>query len=96
MAIEVVLPRLNSYEMIEIILETLRKNNLKDVYIRSIISRGIGDLGLDPRKCEEPSVIVIAQGWGLLYGNSMKQESQESASVSGEMHLMLYPRISNL
>jgi len=56
-------------EMTEIILETLRKNNLKDAYVRLIVSRGIGDLGLDPRKCEKPSVIVIAQGWGTMYGN---------------------------
>ncbi len=56
-------------EMTEIILETLRKNNLKDAYIRPIVSRGIGDLGLDPRKCEKPSVIVIAQGWGAMYGD---------------------------
>ena len=47
-------------EMTEIILETLRKNNLKDAYIRPIVSRGVGDLGLDPRKCGKPSVIVIS------------------------------------
>jgi len=56
-------------EMIEITLETLRKNNLKDAYIRSIVSRGVGDLGLDPRKCEKPSVIIIAQGWGAMFGS---------------------------
>lgn len=56
-------------EMTEIILEALRKNNLKDAYIRPIVSRGIGDLGLDPRKCGKPSVIVIAQGWGAMYGD---------------------------
>jgi branched-chain amino acid aminotransferase len=56
-------------EMTEIILETLRKNNLKDAYVRLIVSRGIGDLGLDPRKCKKPNVIVIAQGWGTMYGN---------------------------
>ena len=56
-------------EMIEITLETLRKNNLKDAYIRSIVSRGVGDLGLDPRKCEKPSVIIIAQGWGTMFGS---------------------------
>lgn len=56
-------------EMTEIILETLRKNNLKDAYIRPIVSRGVGDLGLDPRKCEKPCVVVIAQGWGAMYGN---------------------------
>lgn len=53
-------------EMTEIILETLRKNNLKDAYIRPIVSRGVGDLGLDPRKCEKPCVVVIAQGWGAM------------------------------
>jgi branched-chain amino acid aminotransferase len=56
-------------EMTEVILETLRQNNLTDAYIRPIVSRGIGDLGLDPRKCEKPCVIVIAQGWGAMYGN---------------------------
>jgi branched-chain amino acid aminotransferase len=56
-------------EMSEAILETLRKNNLRDAYIRPIVSRGNGDLGLDPRKCERPNVIVIAQGWGAMYGD---------------------------
>ena len=56
-------------EMTEVILETLRKNNLKDAYVRLVVSRGIGDLGLDPRKCEKPNIIVIAQGWGAMYGN---------------------------
>lgn len=47
-------------EMIHIVLETLRKNNLKDAYIRLVVTRGIGDLGLDPRKCPKPTIIVIA------------------------------------
>jgi branched-chain amino acid aminotransferase len=46
-------------EMIKIVLETLRKNNLKDAYIRLVVTRGIGDLGLDPTKCPKPSIIVI-------------------------------------
>ncbi len=56
-------------EMTEIILETLRKNNLKDGYIRPIVTRGVGDLGLDPRKCPKPSIIVIAVEWGAMYGD---------------------------
>jgi branched-chain amino acid aminotransferase len=56
-------------EMTEIILETLRKNNLKDGYIRPIVTRGVGDLGLDPRKCPKPSIIVIAIEWGAMYGD---------------------------
>ncbi len=56
-------------EFMNIILETLRKNKLKDAYIRPIVTRGIGDLGLDPRKCREPSIIVITKPWGKLYGD---------------------------
>jgi branched-chain amino acid aminotransferase len=44
----------------EAILETLRKNQLKDAYIRAIVSRGEGDLGLDPQRCPKPTVIIIA------------------------------------
>jgi branched-chain amino acid aminotransferase len=46
-------------EMIKAVLETLRRNGLKDAYIRLVVTRGIGDLGLDPRKCPKPSVIII-------------------------------------
>jgi len=46
-------------EMIEAVVETLRRNKLKDAYIRLVVTRGIGDLGLDPRKCPKPSVIII-------------------------------------
>ncbi|MEG9194720.1 MAG: branched-chain-amino-acid transaminase [Candidatus Methanoglobus sp.] len=52
-----------------IILETLRRNKLRDAYIRPIVSRGVGDLGLDPRKCKKPTVIVITKPWGKLYGD---------------------------
>ncbi len=37
----------------------LKKNKLKDAYIRLIVSRGTGDLGLDPKKCAKATVIVI-------------------------------------
>jgi branched-chain amino acid aminotransferase len=47
-------------EMEEVVLETLRRNNLKDGYIRLVVSRGYGDLGLDPRKCPKASVMCIA------------------------------------
>jgi branched-chain amino acid aminotransferase len=60
---------LTKEEMSEAILETLRKNNLKDAYIRPVVSRGTGDLGLDPRNCGKPCVVVIAQGWGAMYGD---------------------------
>jgi branched-chain amino acid aminotransferase len=46
-------------QMINAVLETLRKNNLKDAYIRLVVTRGVGDLGLDPRKCSKPTIIII-------------------------------------
>ncbi len=46
-------------EMRKIVLDTLRRNKLQDSYIRLMVTRGVGDLGLDPRKCNKASVIVI-------------------------------------
>ncbi|WP_085931681.1 branched-chain-amino-acid transaminase [Desulfosporosinus meridiei] len=46
--------------MAEVVLETLRKNDLKDAYIRLVVSRGKGDLGLDPNNCSNATVICIA------------------------------------
>lgn len=50
---------LSEDEMTQAVAETLRKNSLRDAYIRLIVTRGEGDLGLDPRKCPKPSVIII-------------------------------------
>jgi branched-chain amino acid aminotransferase len=51
---------LTKQEMLQAVVDTLRKNQMKDAYIRLVVSRGVGDLGLDPRKCPSASVIVIA------------------------------------
>lgn len=61
-------------EMMKIVLETLKRNNLKDAYIRLIVTRGVGDLGLDPRKCSKPSIIVIAQPMEPLLGREVKEK----------------------
>ncbi len=60
---------LSKEEVKEAILETLRKNKLKNAYIRPIVSRGVGDLGLDPRKCPKPNIFIISQEWGAMYGD---------------------------
>ena len=56
-------------EMVDAIREVLRRNNLRDAYIRPIVTRGVGDLGLDPRKCLKPTVIIVAVEWGAMYGD---------------------------
>ena len=47
-------------EMKRAVISTLRANEMKDAYVRLIVTRGEGDLGLDPRKCPKATVIVIA------------------------------------
>lgn len=47
-------------EIKDAVIETCRKNNIEDGYIRLVISRGEGDLGLDPRKCLKPTIVIIA------------------------------------
>lgn len=47
-------------EMAEALLETLRVNGLDDGYVRLVVTRGVGNLGLDPNRCERASVIIIA------------------------------------
>jgi branched-chain amino acid aminotransferase len=42
------------------VVETCRQNGLRDGYIRLVVTRGVGGLGLNPNKCKRPSVIVIA------------------------------------
>ena len=61
---------LTKQEMINAVLETLRKNKLKDSYIRLVVSRGVGDLGLDPRKCPKPTIIIITDTIQIRAGNA--------------------------
>jgi branched-chain amino acid aminotransferase len=59
-------------EMTQAVLDTLKKNNLKNAYIRLVVTRGKGDLGLDPRQCPKPTVIIIADKIKLHKGEVKK------------------------
>lgn len=50
---------LSREEMTQAILDTVRRSELRDAYIRPVITRGTGDLGIDPRKCTRPNVVII-------------------------------------
>ena len=52
-------------EMTEALLETIRRNGLRDGYIRQIVTRGVGNLGLNPVGCKRPSIIIIATSIAL-------------------------------
>ncbi|HAN84532.1 MAG TPA: branched-chain-amino-acid transaminase [Verrucomicrobiales bacterium] len=63
-------------EVCEATLQTIRANNLNDGYIRLVVTRGIGDLGLNPYLCPNPSMFIIASGITLypaeLYENGLE------------------------
>ena len=46
-------------EVVGAIVETVRRTGLRDAYIRPVVSRGPGDLGIDPRKCPRANVVII-------------------------------------
>lgn len=88
---------LNKKEMELAILKTIRANNLRDAYVRLVISRGPGDLGLDPRKCEQPTIVIIASAIQLypeeLYETGLKLVTVATRRNGPEM---VNPRIKSL
>ncbi|GBC75483.1 Branched-chain-amino-acid aminotransferase [archaeon HR06] len=65
---------LSKEELIKRVIETLKVNKLTDAYIRIIVSRGVGDLGLDPRKCISPNIIIITEPVPPYFGRDVKKE----------------------
>jgi branched-chain amino acid aminotransferase len=60
-------------EMKRAVLDALKKNNLRDAYIRLVVTRGVGDLGLDPRKCSKPTVVIITEPLIQLHSEEKKK-----------------------
>ncbi|WP_369900470.1 branched-chain-amino-acid transaminase [Bacillus manliponensis] len=52
-------------EVTQIVVETIRRNQLLHGYIRFVVSRGVGNLGLDPHSCLKPNVVIIAEQLAL-------------------------------
>ena len=61
---------MTKHEITEAVLETLRKNQLRDAYIRLVVTRGSGDLGVDPNLCKAPTVFIIAEPMASVLGPS--------------------------
>src|SRR5437016_7456554 len=67
-------------EMTDALLETIRENELREGYIRLLVTRGVGNLGLNPEQCEQPSVIIIATTISL-YPESLYQKGLTVVTV---------------
>jgi len=88
---------LSKKEMITSVVDTLKFNKLNDAYIRLIVTRGIGDLGLDPRKCKNPSIIIIADRIRL-YPDKLYREGLRLITVPTPRNIpeALNPQIKSL
>lgn len=71
-AIDLEIP-LEKEEFKRIIVDLCRKNEIVNGYMRPIVTRGKGDLGLDPRRCEGATVAIIAQPFDPLYGDAYEK-----------------------
>ena len=79
------------------VVETCRRNKIRDGYIRLVVTRGVGGLGLNPNRCKRPSVIVIADKIQL-YPKEYYERGLEIITVPTvrNLHSALNPAIKSL
>jgi len=79
------------------VVEACRKNKIHDGYIRLVVTRGVGTLGLNPNRCKNPSVIIIADKIQL-YPPAFYQKGMEIVTVptTRNLHSALNPAIKSL
>lgn len=83
--------------MAQAVIETLAANSLADGYIRLIVTRGAGTLGLDPNRCSNPQVIIIADTISL-YPQEFYEQGLRivTAATQRIQSAALSPRIKSL
>jgi branched-chain amino acid aminotransferase len=88
---------LSRAEMVRAVVETCRRNNIRDGYVRLVVTRGVGTLGLNPNRCKKGSVIIIA-GKIQLYPEEFYQKGMEIVTVPTvrNLHSALNPAIKSL
>jgi branched-chain amino acid aminotransferase len=84
-------------EMMDAVVDTCRRNKVRNGYIRLVVTRGVGTLGLNPNRCKNPSVIIIA-GKIQLYPEEYYKKGMEIITVPTvrNLHSALNPAIKSL
>jgi len=84
-------------ELVAATLETIRQNDLHDGYVRLIVTRGVGSLGLSPDTCRRPSIIIIAATIAL-YPEELYQKglTMVTCSTRRTPPAALSPRVKSL
>jgi branched-chain amino acid aminotransferase len=85
-------------QMEKAIIDTLKANKLTDGYIRVVVSRGAGDLGLDPRKCDGNETVVIITDKITLYPKELYERGMDIITVPTVRNICeaLNPQIKSL
>ena len=84
-------------EMTAAVCATVRANGLKDGYIRLVVTRGVGPMGLSPFKCPKPSVIVIADAIQLYPEESYRTGlTMATVATRRPSHDILSPQVKSL
>jgi len=85
-------------QMVRAVVETLKANKLNNAYIRLIVTRGEGDLGLDPRKCRGQATVIIIADNIALYPEKFYKEGLSIITVPTVRNLpeALNPQIKSL
>jgi branched-chain amino acid aminotransferase len=84
-------------QMMKATIETIRANKLRDCYVRLVVTRGVGNLGLNPRSCKKPSIIIIA-GKITLYPAELYARGMDIVTVPTvrNLHSAVNPAIKSL
>ncbi len=84
-------------EMMKAVVDTCRKNKLRDCYIRLVVTRGPGTLGLNPKRCSDPQIIIIADKIQL-YPPAMYEKGMDIVTVATTRNLVnaVNPAIKSL
>ena len=95
-AISLKIPMLKK-DLTEKVIETLKVNDLDNAYIRAVVTRGEGDLGLDPRRCKQPTIFIITDKIKL-YGEELYEKGLPItiASTRRNHPVTVDPRIKSL
>lgn len=79
---------ISTTEMAALVCEAVRRNQKQDGYIRLVVTRGVGDLGIDPRSCPKPSIFIIVTDIRVypreLYAAGIKVITSATRQVSHE------------
>jgi branched-chain amino acid aminotransferase len=88
---------LSHAEIMRAVVDTCRQNGIRDGYIRLLVTRGVGGLGLNPNRCKKPSVIIIADKIQL-YPAEMYERGLDIITVPTvrNLHSALNPAIKSL